>query len=112
MTAELALSLPALTVALTAVLAVGQVVAAQVQCLDAARAGARAAARGESDPRVLSAGRAVGPPGARVEVSRAAASVTVRVSTPVDLVLPGVPSVTISGTASADAELRADAATR
>ena len=42
-TAELAVALPAVVVVLAGVLAVGQAVLAQVQCVDAARAGARAA---------------------------------------------------------------------
>jgi hypothetical protein len=39
--------MPAVTVVLAAVLSVGQAVVAQVSCVDAARAGARAAARGD-----------------------------------------------------------------
>lgn len=105
-TAELALTLPALVIALTAVLAVGQVVTARVQCLDGARAAARAAARGEDDQLVLAAGRAVGPPGAIVRLDRTATQVAVRVSSSVRLVLPGGLSVPVSGTARADAELR------
>jgi Flp pilus assembly protein TadG len=46
-TAELAVVMPAVTVVLAAVLSVGQAVMAQVSCVDAARAGARAAARGD-----------------------------------------------------------------
>jgi hypothetical protein len=46
-TAELAVVMPAVTVVLAAVLSVGQAVVAQVSCVDAARAGARAAARGD-----------------------------------------------------------------
>jgi Flp pilus assembly protein TadG len=44
-TAELAVAMPAVVVVLAAVLSVGQAVLAKVTCVDAARAGARAAAR-------------------------------------------------------------------
>jgi hypothetical protein len=103
-TAELALTLPALVIALTAVLAVGQVVVVKVQCLDGARAAARMAARGEGDQKVVGAGRSAGPPGARVLLDRGGAEVAVQVSAPVRLALPGGPSVQISATARADAE--------
>ncbi len=103
-TAELAVALPALTVCLTGVLGVGQVVIGQVQCLDGARAAARQAARGEAGPRVIAVGRRAAPSGADVDVRRAAGVVTVRVSAPVRLLLPGRPVVTVSGSAQAEAE--------
>jgi hypothetical protein len=83
-TAELAVVLPAVTLVLAAVLSVGQAVVAQLACVDAARAGARAAARGD-DPaavrqtalRVLGA---AGPDGPAVGVVTASDQVEVTVS--------------------------------
>jgi len=103
-TAELALTLPALVIALAAVLAVGQVVTAQVQCLDGARAAARMAARGEGEQKVVRAGRSAGPPGASVLLNHGGTEVAVQVTAPVRLVLPGGPSVQVSATARADSE--------
>jgi len=79
-TAETALALPALMVVLAAVLSAGQVLAAQLRCVDAARATARLAARGEPEPRSVAEGHRLGPPGSRVEVEVAGTAVTVRVS--------------------------------
>ena len=42
----------------------------RIQCVDAARAGARAAARGESGATVAAAVRSAGPPGVRSETGR------------------------------------------
>lgn len=52
-TAELALGLPAVVLVLVAVLMVGSAAVAQVQCTDAARAAARAAALGEDSAAVM-----------------------------------------------------------
>ena len=60
-TAELAVALPAVVVVLAAVLSVGQAVLTQVSCVDAARAGARAAARGDDLDQVRSAALAAVP---------------------------------------------------
>jgi hypothetical protein len=43
---------------------------ARIQCVDAARAGARAAARGESEDGVARAVRSAAPPGARLEMTK------------------------------------------
>jgi Flp pilus assembly protein TadG len=76
---ELALAMPvllaAMWVALWAVGAAGE----QLACTDAARAGARAAARGESAEAVQVLVRSVAPPGASISTTSAAGSVTVRV---------------------------------
>jgi hypothetical protein len=56
---------------------------AQARCIDAARVGARAAARGEPDAVVTRWAAALAPPGARVGVVREAR--TVRVDVRVDL---------------------------
>ncbi|MGA5818547.1 TadE family type IV pilus minor pilin [Kitasatospora sp. NPDC094028] len=79
-TAETAVALPALV--LLAVMLIWGVLAAsaQIRCVDAARVGARAAARGEADAAELA--RAAGPPGARVRVSLAADTVRVEVEAP------------------------------
>lgn len=53
-TAELALTLPAVVVALLAVLAAAAIGTAQVRCIDGARAGARAAAMGQDVATVTS----------------------------------------------------------
>lgn len=103
-TAETALALPAVVVALLLVLAVAQVSAAQVACVDAARAAARRAARGEAPAAVVAAARAVGPGGTVVGVTRSGTSVTVTVSAPVRLPLPGTPSLTVRSAATADTE--------
>ena len=54
----------------------------QIRCVDAARAGARAAARSEPEAAVLSAARAAAPGRARVEVRRAGELWRVRVEAP------------------------------
>ncbi|MFD9125517.1 TadE family type IV pilus minor pilin [Kitasatospora sp. NPDC059571] len=79
-TAETAVALPAM-VLLAALLIWGLVAAsAQIRCVDAARAGARAAARGDAD--AADVARAAAPPGATVEVVQEAESVRVTVEAP------------------------------
>ncbi|WP_405585157.1 TadE family type IV pilus minor pilin [Streptomyces sp. NBC_01190] len=70
--------------------------AAQVRCVDAARAGARAAARSETPAEVLRVARAAAPEGAEVSVGRTGDLVRVRVTVP----LPRFP---VELTAQADA---------
>jgi Flp pilus assembly protein TadG len=62
-TAELAVAMPAVMVVLAAVLSVGQAVLVKVTCVDAARAGARAAARGAGPDQVRQQALAVVPGG-------------------------------------------------
>ncbi|MEW2449085.1 TadE family type IV pilus minor pilin [Streptomyces parvulus] len=69
-TAETAVVLPVLVVFAMALVWGLLVVAAQIQCVDAARTGARAAAREDSDDAVVAAARDAAPPGARVTVGR------------------------------------------
>ncbi|NJP50466.1 hypothetical protein HCJ93_10380 [Streptomyces sp. SBST2-5] len=76
-TAESALVLPVLVLFTTALVWGLMVVAAQIQCVDAARAGARAAARQDPPDAVVEVARAAAPPGAQVTVSRGAAQVRV-----------------------------------
>src|SRR6185312_9256918 len=68
-TAETAVVLPALVVLLGAALWAIAVAGAQVRCVDAARDGARAAARGEPDSAVVAVAKLAGPPGCDVEVN-------------------------------------------
>lgn len=56
--------------------------AAQVRCVDAARAGARAAARSEAPADVRRVAREAAPSGARVSVVRSGDLVRVRVTVP------------------------------
>lgn len=70
MTAESAVVLPVLVVFATALVWGLLVMAAQIQCVDAARTGARAAARQDPAEAVLDVTRATAPRGAQVTVSR------------------------------------------
>ncbi|WP_436232817.1 TadE family type IV pilus minor pilin [Actinacidiphila alni] len=81
-TAEAAMVIPVL-VALTAALIWGlMAAAAQVRCVDAARAGARAAARSEAPGDVRRVAREAAPPGARVSVTRSGDLIRVTVTVP------------------------------
>lgn len=103
-TAETALALPAVVLALGLLVGVAEVGTAHVRSLDAARAAARRAARGDGEALVTSAARAAAPDGAAVVVGRSGATVVVTVATPVRLPLPGVPVVRVTARAVADAE--------
>ncbi|MCO5970044.1 TadE family type IV pilus minor pilin [Actinoallomurus soli] len=70
MTVETAVAFPALVLLLAVALWGVSSAAAQVACVDAARAGARAAARGEPLDEVRVAARRAAPPGAQVSVTR------------------------------------------
>lgn len=102
-TAELAVALPAVVVVLAAVLAVGQAVLAQVRCVDAARAGARAAARGEAASEVSALARD-GAGDVSVIVERQGTLVSVSVSRRLALLVPRGPVVLVQGRAVAQAE--------
>ncbi|MGX1680449.1 TadE family type IV pilus minor pilin [Streptomyces althioticus] len=78
-TAEAALVLPVLVLFVTALVWGLMVVAAQIQCVDAARAGARAAARQDPPDAVVEVTREAAPAGARVMVGRDAEQVRVTV---------------------------------
>lgn len=81
-TAETAVVLPAM-VLLSAMLLWGVLAAAaQIRCVDAARIGARAAARGDGDAEALAAARQAAPSGADVTVERGARTVRVAVTVP------------------------------
>jgi hypothetical protein len=69
-TAESAVVLPVLVMFAMALVWGLLVMGSQIQCVDAARTGARAAARRDPDAAVIEAARAVAPRGARVTVGR------------------------------------------
>ncbi|MEV8456832.1 TadE family type IV pilus minor pilin [Streptomyces sp. NPDC052095] len=101
-TAEAAMALPVLVVfAMTLVWAL-VAASAQIRCVDAARAGARAAARSEPEPQVLEAARSAAPGGADVALERTGGLWRVRVaaSTPG----PGPLALTLHAEAVALAE--------
>jgi Flp pilus assembly protein TadG len=98
-TAETAMTIPVLVV-LAGVLIWGvAAVGAQVECVDAARAGARAAARSERAADVLRVAQEAAPAGARVSAGRSGDLVTVRVT----VAWPHFP-VTLTARAAAMAE--------
>ncbi|MFF0963605.1 TadE family type IV pilus minor pilin [Streptomyces sp. NPDC003703] len=79
-TAEAAMVLPVLVLVVTTLVWGLLVVLAQIQCVDAARVGARAAARQDPDGAVVLVTRRTAPRGAKVTVSRRAGQVRVVVS--------------------------------
>jgi Flp pilus assembly protein TadG len=79
-TAEAAVVLPVLLLVLAAAVASVTVVGAQLRCVDAAREGARAAARGDDVGTVIVLARRAAPHGARTTVSDAGPDVRVTVS--------------------------------
>lgn len=111
-TAELAVALPAVALAAAVVAGVAQVAVAQLGCVDAARVGARAAARGDDPERVVELARGAAGPSDRpasVEVQADPPSaLVVRVRRRVHLVLRGGPSVLVAGEASAEREVPGD----
>ncbi|WUD74108.1 hypothetical protein OG937_21645 [Streptomyces sp. NBC_00510] len=98
-TAEAAVVIPSL-VFLTALLLWGlAAAAAQIRCVDAARAGARAAAREEPDGAVLRAARTAAPAGAAVSVRRGGDLVRVTVEArSLSLTLHGEAVAAVEGT--------------
>lgn len=94
-TAELAVALPSVVLVLAVLLTLGQLITAQIRCVDAARAAARMAARGESDARARAAGRTAAPDGAAVALARSGDTVAVEVSIMLRLPLPGGPELPV-----------------
>ncbi|MFG2139024.1 TadE family type IV pilus minor pilin [Streptomyces sp. NPDC048650] len=78
-TAETAVVLPVLVAVVAALLWGLMAVGTRIACVDAARAGARAAARSEPPAAVLRAARGAAPRAARIAVSREGDQVRVRV---------------------------------
>lgn len=105
-TAETAVALP--SVLLVALMLVWMValVTAQLQCVDAARAGARAVSRGESVAASEAAALEAAPEGATVAISRSGDFVRVEVAVDVEPAggLGFLPSVRVDGVAHALAE--------
>jgi hypothetical protein len=93
-TVEVAVALPALVFLMVIGLWGVTVAGDQVACVDAARAGARAAARGEDPASVRAAVAKAAPPGADIEISRGSAMtqvvVTVAIRPPGSVTLPGL----------------------
>ncbi|WP_323448158.1 TadE family type IV pilus minor pilin [Streptomyces yaizuensis] len=81
-TAEAAVAMPALVIFAMGLVWALMAASAQIQCVDAARTGARAAARSEPYAVVVAAARAAAPADARVAVAREGGLWRVRVSAP------------------------------
>ncbi|MFD4760639.1 TadE family type IV pilus minor pilin [Streptomyces sp. NPDC058439] len=81
-TAEAALAIPVLVVFALALVWALMAASAQIRCVDAARAGARAAARSEPEPQVLEVARSAAPGGAEIAMERAGELWRVRVAAP------------------------------
>ncbi len=104
-TAEAALVLPVLVLVLAGAVAVLTVVGAQLRCVDAAREGARAAARGEAAADVVAAVERGAPDGAAVATAPGQDGlVTVTVRAPVRPLGTALLSVTVESTATARIE--------
>jgi hypothetical protein len=100
-TAELAAGLPALMLLLFAGVAAVGAVTTKAGCVDAAREGALAAARGEAG--AVAAAR-VAPPGAGIDVAPDAEIVTVVVRSPIRMIGGVLPVITVEATAVAARE--------
>lgn len=103
-TAEMAVALPSLVIVLFLALSGVAAVTAQLRCVDAAREGARAAARGDPAGRAREASDRVAPPGSTVAITTTADLITVTVrgrARPLGAWLPGFP---VSGRAVAAVE--------
>ncbi|GAB3073069.1 TadE family type IV pilus minor pilin [Pedococcus soli] len=81
-TVELAVALPALVLVLVLALSALTTVLDQVRCVDAARATARAMARGDATGAAVEQGRRLAPPRAGFAVSGSAGAVEVTVRAP------------------------------
>jgi Flp pilus assembly protein TadG len=106
-TAEMAVVLPALAVALVFALWSVAAVTAQLRCVDAARVAARALARGEASDVSVAAARAAAPAGAQVVVSQSGDLVMVDVRATARLPGPwsgALPGLLLSGRAVAAVE--------
>ncbi|WP_308426841.1 TadE family type IV pilus minor pilin [Streptomyces xantholiticus] len=102
MTAEAAVACPALVLFVMALVWALTAAAAQIQCVDAARAGARAAARSEPRAAALAAARSAAPNGSVVTLTRSGDLWRVNVES--DTPGPGALALTLSAEAVALAE--------
>jgi Flp pilus assembly protein TadG len=82
-TAETAVVLPVLLLVLAAAVGALVVVGCQLRCVDAAREGVRAAARGEAAPVVRQLAERAAPSGASASLATGGGTVTVVVTAPV-----------------------------
>lgn len=106
-TAEAAMAIPVIVIFALALLWALMAAANQIRCVDAARAGARAAARSEPEAQVREAALSAAPERARVEVERVGQLWRVTVAAPAPG--PGPLAVTLSAEAAAAAEDMAEA---
>lgn len=81
-TAELAVAMPSVLLILGLGLSALSAGVDQIRCVDAARAVARLAARGEADARAVDTGRRLAPAGSTIRVSTGQTEVSVTVSAP------------------------------
>ena len=102
-TAELAVVLPAVLLVLGVALSALGLAIDQIRCVDAARAGARAAARGDSAGAVVAAASRGAPAGATVATGTSGQLVTVTVTAP-PARLAGLVAVPVRPGASATAQ--------
>ena len=99
--------LPVLVILLWAALWAIAVAVAQLRCVDAARDGARAAARGETPANVVAAVRLAAPDGATIDVGQSGGQVVVVVRARVGFasgVLAAIPAPIAAATAVAETE--------
>ncbi|MGW6207349.1 TadE family type IV pilus minor pilin [Streptomyces sp. NPDC055089] len=101
-TAEAAMAIPVMVLFALALLWALMAASGQIRCVDAARAGARAAARSEPEAQVREAALSAAPERARVDVERAGQLWRVTVTAPAPG--PGPLAVTLSADAAAAAE--------
>ncbi|MEE1745142.1 TadE family type IV pilus minor pilin [Streptomyces sp. JV184] len=101
-TAEAAMAIPVLAVFALALVWALMAASAQIRCVDAARAGARAAARSEPEPQALEAARSAAPDGAEVAMERTGELWRVRVAA--SMPGPGPLALTLHAEAAALAE--------
>ncbi|GAA4086801.1 TadE family type IV pilus minor pilin [Actinomadura miaoliensis] len=104
-TAEIAVALPALVLVLVTSLWAVRIASTQVACTDAARSGARAAARGEPLPAVRAVVARALPPGAQIRISRNVETTRVDVAVPTrPPAVSGLPALLIRTHATAATE--------
>jgi Flp pilus assembly protein TadG len=104
-TAETAAMLPALMIVLAAALWAIQAVSTQLECVDAARAAARAAARGEPLDQVRDVARSATRPNAHVKIDRDAETTNVEIAVDVRPAWgSSLPAVRVSASAAAATE--------
>ncbi|MES9536917.1 TadE family type IV pilus minor pilin [Actinomadura sp. NPDC000600] len=104
-TAEIAVALPSLVLVTAIVLWGVRAASVQLACTDAARSGARAAARGESLTAVRDLVVRAVPKGATVQVHRDEATVRVDISASVDTAAAiGLPALVVHAHAAAETE--------